>query len=98
MPLKRLSLSAAISAISIIQSIYWCGNSTFNGEKVRLYQVPDLDTVVVCCGGGGLLAGVATAVKLLKPEARVIGVEPETACTMHRSLAQGKPASMPEAK
>merc|ERR1711971_379560 len=52
----------------------------------------------VCCGGGGLLAGVATAVKLLRPEARVIGVEPETACTMHTSLAQGKPASMPEAK
>ena len=65
---------------------------------MRLYQVPDLDTVVVCCGGGGLLAGVATAVKILKPEARVIGVEPETACTMHRSLAQGKPANMPEAK
>ena len=57
-----------------------------------------MDTVVVCCGGGGLLAGVATAVKLLRPEARVIGVEPETACTMHRSLAEGKPASMPEAK
>lgn len=70
--------------------------ATFNG--MQLYQVPDLDTVVVCCGGGGLLAGVATAVKLLKPEARVIGVEPETACTMHRSLAQGKPANMPEAK
>ena len=63
-----------------------------------VYQVPDLDTVGGCCGGGGLLAGVATAVKLLKPEVRVIGVEPETACTMHRSLADGKPAKMPEAK
>jgi len=72
------------------------GHASLGLELVE--QVPDLDTVVVCCGGGGLLAGVATAVKLLKPEARVIGVEPETACTMHRSLAQGKPASMPEAK
>jgi len=72
------------------------GHASLGLELVE--QVPDLDTVIVCCGGGGLLAGVSTAVKLLKPEARVIGVEPETACTMHRSLAQGKPASMPEAK
>ena len=36
--------------------------------------------------------------KLHRPDAKIIGVEPETACTMHRSLALGKPASMPEAK
>ena len=35
--------------------------------------------------------------KLHRPEAKIIGVEPETACTMHRSLALGKPAIMPEA-
>ena len=36
--------------------------------------------------------------KLHRPDAKIIGVEPETACTMHRSLALGKPAIMPEAK
>ena len=36
--------------------------------------------------------------KLYRPDAKIIGVEPEIACTMHRSLALGKPASMPEAK
>ena len=36
--------------------------------------------------------------KLHRPDAKIIGVEPETACTMHRSLALGKPAIMPDAK
>jgi len=72
------------------------GHASLGLELVE--QVPDLETVVVCCGGGGLLAGVATAVKLHRPDAKIIGVEPETACAMQRSLALGKPASMPEAK
>jgi threo-3-hydroxy-L-aspartate ammonia-lyase len=50
-----------------------------------------VDTVLVPVGGGGLGAGVATAVKLLSPSTRVIGVEPEGAATMTRALEAGAP-------
>lgn len=57
-------------------------------------QVPDLDAVIVPIGGGGLCAGVASAVKLLRPACRVFGVEPEGADSMHRSFAAGEPRSI----
>jgi threonine dehydratase len=55
---------------------------------------PDLDTVLVPVGGGGLISGVATAVKLLKPSIRVIGIEPEQADVVSRSLAAGVPQKL----
>jgi len=55
-----------------------------------LEDVPDADVVVVPVGGGGLIAGIATAVKGLKPGARVIGVEPELSPAMHEALAAGR--------
>ena len=57
-------------------------------------QVPDLDVLVVPIGGGGLCAGVSSAVKQMKPECEVIGVEPVGADSMHRSFASGKPESI----
>ena len=57
-------------------------------------QAPDLDAVIVPIGGGGLCAGVATAIKLALPRCQVFGVEPEGADSMHRSLAAGKPQSI----
>jgi threonine dehydratase len=57
-------------------------------------QVPGLDAVIVPIGGGGLCAGVSTAVKLVQPDCRVIGVEPEGADSMHRSFASGRPESI----
>ncbi len=56
-----------------------------------LDQVPDVDTVVVAVGGGGLMAGVATA---LRGRARVVGAEPETIPTLHAALAQGGPVDV----
>jgi threonine dehydratase len=52
-------------------------------------DLPDVDTVLVGVGGGGLLAGVALALRALRPRARVIGVEPTGAPTLHGSLAKG---------
>jgi threonine dehydratase len=49
-----------------------------------------LDVVLVCLGGGGLLAGCATAIKALSPDTRVIGVEPEAGDDFVRSLAAGE--------
>jgi threonine dehydratase len=57
-------------------------------------QIPDLDAVIVPIGGGGLCAGVAAAVKQLRPACRVYGVEPAGADTMHRSFAAGSPQSI----
>jgi threonine dehydratase len=57
-------------------------------------QVPDLDAVIVPIGGGGLIAGVAAAVKLVNPSCLVFGVEPEGADSMHRSFAAGAPQSI----
>ncbi|MFX1762021.1 threonine/serine dehydratase [Paraburkholderia sp. A1BS-2L] len=50
-------------------------------------QAPDLDAVIVPIGGGGLAAGVATALRLANPRVRVYGVEPEGADVMSRSFA-----------
>jgi threonine dehydratase len=54
-----------------------------------LEDVPDTSVVVVPIGGGGLIAGVATAVKGLRPEVRVVGVEPEGAAGLSAALAAG---------
>jgi len=60
-------------------------------------SLADVMTVVVCIGGGGLISGVATAVKALCPNARVIGVEPELAADARESLRQGRVVGWPAA-
>ena len=58
-------------------------------------QVEGITQVVVPVGGGGLIAGVATAVKALAPGARVIGVEPAAIATLGPSIAAGRPLPRP---
>jgi len=53
-------------------------------------EVDDLDVVLVPCGGGGLLSGVATAIKALRPAARIVGVEPQASDDTARSLRTGE--------
>jgi threonine dehydratase len=55
-----------------------------------LEQVPDLDAVVVPVGGGGLISGIAAAVKALRPQAKVIGVETEVLPSMLASVEEGR--------
>jgi len=57
-------------------------------------QVPNVDTVLVGVGGGGLISGVAAAITALKPNARIIGVEPVGAAGMTESLRKGEPARL----
>jgi len=59
-----------------------------------LEQVPDVRTVVVCTGGGGLLAGIALAVKATRPDVRVVGVQAESAAAYPASLAAGHPIAL----
>ncbi len=64
-----------------------------------LEDCPGLTDIIVSIGGGGLIAGIISAIKAVKPEARIWGVEPELAATMQRSLEVGelvniRPASL----
>jgi len=59
-----------------------------------LEEVPDLDAIVVCIGGGGLMSGSAIAAKSLRPKIRVIGVEPADANDTLLSLEAGKPVEI----
>ena len=54
-----------------------------------LEDAPDVETVFIPVGGGGLIGGVASAIKLLRPDVRVVAVEPEECCALHASLEAG---------
>ncbi len=59
-----------------------------------LDQCPDVATVVVCTGGGGLVAGIAAAVKARRPDVRVVAVQAEMAAAFPASLAAGVPVPL----
>jgi threonine dehydratase len=59
-----------------------------------LEQAADLDAIVVPIGGGGLITGMVVAAKAIKPNIRIIGVEPEGAATMHAAMAAGAPVTI----
>jgi threonine dehydratase len=69
------------------------GQGTIGLEIVE--QCPDVRTVVVCTGGGGLLAGTAVAVRSLRPDAKIVGVQAEGAAAYPPSLAAGRPVPLP---
>ena len=69
------------------------GNGTIGLELLE--DLPDVDTVLVPFGGGGLSTGIASAVKALRPSVKVYGVEPETAARRSRSaFAAGEPVTV----
>jgi len=68
------------------------GTGTLGLEFIE--QAPDLEAVIVPVGGGGLAAGLATAIRLAKPDCRIYGVEPFGADTMYRSFQAGSPQSI----
>jgi threonine dehydratase len=59
-----------------------------------LEQAPEVETIVVPCGGGGLLSGIAVAVKTKRPDVRVIGVQAEGAAAFPASLEAGRPVKL----
>ncbi len=68
------------------------GNGTIGLEIVE--DLDDVDAVLVPFGGGGLSVGIASAVKALRPEARVYAVEPETAAPLTLALRTGEPEAV----
>jgi threonine dehydratase len=73
-----------------------CGQGTIALELVE--QAPESDLVVVAIGGGGLIAGVAAGLAALGARTRVVGVEPEGAPSMLRSLEAGRVAPLDEVR
>jgi threonine dehydratase len=68
------------------------GNGTIGLELLE--DLPDLDAVLVPFGGGGLSCGIASAVKALRPQAKVYAVEPETAAPLTAAFASGEPSEI----
>lgn len=68
------------------------GTATVSYELCN--QIENLDAVIVPIGGGGLIAGIACAVKQMQPNCKVYGVEPKGADSMSRSFAAGSPQSI----
>jgi len=60
-----------------------------------LEDLPEVETVLSPVGGGGLISGIATAIKLTNPKVKVIGVEPELAADAQASLRSGKIVQFP---
>ena len=70
------------------------GQGTIGLEIIE--QVRSVDTIIVAIGGGGLIAGIAAAVKCINPTIRIIGVEPIGAPTLYESLKNGKIVTLQE--
>ncbi|MBP5974715.1 threonine ammonia-lyase, biosynthetic [Brasilonema sp. CT11] len=71
------------------------GQGTIGMEILRQYQQP-IHAIFVAIGGGGLISGIAAYVKRLRPEIKIIGVEPVDADAMHQSLKAGKRVRLPQ--
>ncbi|HNP64437.1 MAG TPA: threonine/serine dehydratase [Woeseiaceae bacterium] len=68
------------------------GNGTIGLEIIE--DLPDVDTVIVPFGGGGLSCGIASAIKAIKPDTKVIAVEVDTACPLSAALKAGYPVKV----
>jgi threonine dehydratase len=68
------------------------GQGTIGLELAR--QLPSVDVVYVSVGGGGLIAGIAVALKAYRPAIRIVGCSPANSCVMHASVAAGRVLTM----
>jgi threonine dehydratase len=68
------------------------GNGTIGLEILE--DLPDVDTVVIPVGGGGLTVGIASAIKALKPDTRIVTAEPETGAALCAAFAAGEPTDV----
>lgn len=75
-----------------IDPVVMAGNGTIGLEI--LDDVPDVETIFVPVGGGGLSSGLGTTVKALRPDVRIVAVEPDGCCALSQSLEAGQPMSV----
>jgi threonine dehydratase len=76
----------------VVDERVMAGNGTIALEILE--DLPDPEAVVVPYGGGGLVTGIASALRALRPETRVYAVEPETGAALNAALAAGEPTEI----
>jgi threonine dehydratase len=90
---RQLSQEQGLAMVPPFESVdVIAGQGTCGVEIIEDY--PEVETILVPVGGGGLIAGIASAVAALKPEVRVVGVEPEGAAKLARALEAGHPVKL----
>ena len=90
---RQLSEEQGLTMVPPFESLdVIAGQGTCGVEIIEDY--PEVETILVPVGGGGLIAGIASAVAALKPEVRVVGVEPEGAAKLARALEAGRPVKL----
>jgi len=88
---KRLMIEEGMTMIHPFDDPHViAGQGTIGLEILKSCVSRPLDIIFVCCGGGGMLAGIAAYVKRVRPSVKVIGVEADDAAGMTESLKQGK--------
>eukprot|EP00560_Eucampia_antarctica_P007129 CAMPEP_0197823400 /NCGR_PEP_ID=MMETSP1437-20131217/726_1 /TAXON_ID=49252 ORGANISM="Eucampia antarctica, Strain CCMP1452" /NCGR_SAMPLE_ID=MMETSP1437 /ASSEMBLY_ACC=CAM_ASM_001096 /LENGTH=621 /DNA_ID=CAMNT_0043422541 /DNA_START=247 /DNA_END=2112 /DNA_ORIENTATION=+ len=88
---KRLQMQEGMSMIHPFDDPYViAGQGTIGMEILKSSVSTPLDAIFVCCGGGGMLAGIAAYVKRVRPNVKVIGVEAADAAGMTASLREGQ--------
>jgi threonine dehydratase len=93
---KRLAAEKGLTFISAFDDpLVIAGQGTIGLELCE--QNPDLAAVIVPVGGGGLIAGIALALKTLLPRVRVVGVQSEAVPSMKAALERGTPVQIPSA-
>jgi threonine dehydratase len=102
-PVAKLERMKALGAklVPVPYEVAWKAleDRTFPGVGLEILEdAPDAVAVIAAIGGGGLITGVGSAVKALKPDIKVWGAEPETAAPMARSLDMGSPQVFAEWK
>src|SRR5437870_2221922 len=89
---ERLSQEKGLTLIHAFNDPWVVAGQGTIGLEI-LEQVPDLEAVIVPVGGGGLIAGIALAIKSQKPNVAIIGVEPRRAASFTEALRAGKPVA-----
>jgi threonine dehydratase len=90
---ERLRAAGKVMVHPFDDPLVAAGQGTVGLEIVE--DVPDVDRVYVSIGGGGLIAGVAAAVRAARPGAKIVGVETEGADAMAKAVAAGAPVELP---
>lgn len=90
---RRLAADEGLTMVPPFESLDVIAGQGTCGLEI-LEEFPEVETILVPVGGGGLIAGIASAVAALKPEVRVIGVEPAGAPKLARALAAGHPVRL----
>ncbi|KAJ1637715.1 L-threonine ammonia-lyase [Pavlovales sp. CCMP2436] len=92
---KRIEAELGLSLIHPFDDpLVIAGQGTIGMEICKQTTGRPLDAIFVCCGGGGMLAGIAAYVKRVRPSVMVIGVEAEEAAGMTESLRAGQPVTL----